>query len=114
MPSMKGIYVHRIVMFPCSRSHETLCKATCDRRLLGTSSHRRVAMRPRSLIMLSAALLFACTSEGAAPQPEDQAAMHFVQQERQRGYAASGVQAEEFRADESALTEIPEIGVSTS
>ena len=70
-------------------------------------------MRPRSLIMLSTALLFGCTSEHAAPQPEDQAAMHFNQQERQRGYAASGVQAEEFRADKLALTEIPETGIST-
>jgi len=63
--------------------------------------------------MLSTALLFGCTSEHAAPQPEDQAAMHFNQQERQRGYAASGVQAEEFRADKLALTEIPETGIST-
>src|SRR5467141_368946 len=113
MPSMKGIYVHRIVMFPCSGSHGTLCKPPCERRLLGTSSHRRVAMRPRSLIMLITALLFGCTSEHAAPQPEDQAAMHFHQQERQPAFAASRVQGEEFRADKFALTEIPEISVST-
>src|SRR6185436_6181765 len=36
IPSMKGIYVHRIVMFPCSRSHGTLCKSPCERRLFGT------------------------------------------------------------------------------
>ncbi len=70
-------------------------------------------MRPRSLITLSTALLFGCTSERAAPQPQDQAAMHFVQQERQPAYGASRIQAEAFRADKFALTEMPEIGVST-
>jgi hypothetical protein len=63
-------------------------------------------MRPRSLIMLTTALLFGCTSERAAPQPEDQAAALFVQQERQ-DYAASRNRAEEaFPADKLALGEV--------
>lgn len=70
-------------------------------------------MRPRSLIMFTTALLFGCTSERAAPAAEDQAAMLFVQQERQPGYAASSVQAQAFRADKFAVTELPEISVST-
>jgi len=62
--------------------------------------------------MLTTALLFGCTSERAAPQPENQAAALFVQQERE-GYAPSRHRAEEtFRADKLALGEIPEVGIS--
>jgi uncharacterized protein DUF4349 len=62
--------------------------------------------------MLTTALLFGCTSERAAPQPEDQAAALFVRQERE-GYAPSRNRAEEaFPADKLALGEIPEVGIA--
>jgi hypothetical protein len=70
-------------------------------------------MRPRSLILLSAALVFGCTSGRETSPAEDQAAVHLFQEQRQDGYAASRARAMVAQADEVALTELPEAGIST-
>jgi len=68
-------------------------------------------MRPHTLIIMSAALILGCTSERGAPPAADNA-VGFLAQERQPAYAARPVAAPQAY-DEVALTEIPEVRIST-
>src|SRR3982751_2211700 len=66
-------------------------------------------MRPRSPIMLTAALLLGCTPERATPPGEAHTVL--LQQEQQPGYAASRIAAPQ--AYKAALTDVDEVRIST-
>jgi hypothetical protein len=68
-------------------------------------------MRPRTLIF-TAAFALGCTTERAAPSAEDHASV-FLQQERQPSYAAARAVPAPQAYDQVALTEIPEVRIST-
>src|SRR2546425_1209652 len=78
---------------------------------LGQSSHRRVTMRPRSLIMFSAALMFGCTTERAADSAGHGYFLHQEQEQRPRLAAAQRPAAAAF--SEATVTEVPDLPAPT-
>jgi hypothetical protein len=69
-------------------------------------------MRPRTLIIVSAALLLGCNTERGTPPAADQASVFLAhEQQRQGGYAASGITAPQAYGEVAITTDVPEVPV---
>src|SRR2546423_726488 len=80
---------------------------------LGQSSHRSVPMRRRSLIMFSAVLLAACTSERAAAPAADSAGSGYTLRQEQQNRFAAAQRARPAALSEVVVTSVPELPIPT-